>query len=208
MLSLASLLSIPALSRVQVLSRRTMADASVNSPGVLELPFWFFQCVVGDQLELRSPGGYMARVNFDEVCDMIPAQPLIVQAMPRATSTQRNRLPIVQRQAAPSPDLFKPAQVMWVTKDRWSRVDSVYVRFLDERLNEGETPTAATITDECRADLNRTASRERMPVSNRKTAANCCALSREPADRKLAKRSIERFMQAALIGAPATSFLA
>ena len=101
MTSLASLLAIPPLSKVQLQSRAALRDARFDSPGVIDLPFWFFQCVVGEQLEIRSPGGFMTWVTPEDICDLVKADPIVVQAMPRHVLLERQRMPLRERQESP-----------------------------------------------------------------------------------------------------------
>ena len=161
MTSLASLLAIPPLSKVQLQSRSALRDARFDSPGVIDLPFWFFQCVVGEQLEIRSPGGFMTRVAPEDICDIVKAEPIVVQAMPRHVLVERLRMPLRERQQSPCPECYRPAHVLWVMKDKWERVDAAYVRFLDESLNEGTGPQQASLDDPSRAMLNAIARRDR-----------------------------------------------
>lgn len=196
-MNLASLLSIPPLSKVQVASRAVIREAGFTG-GPSTLPFWFFQCVREGLLELRSPGGYMHRVSPHDVCDVVPAEPLIVGAMPRARFTERLRLSARERQLSYGPRLFEPAQVMWVTKDKWGRVDSVYVRFVSEALNDDPGPLACSVTDESRRLLNTVARRDRLPVAKCGDHPSACAMSRERKEYISARRRAGTFLRATL----------
>lgn len=199
-MNLASLLSIPPLSKVQVASRAVIREAGFTG-GPSTLPFWFFQCVREGLLELRSPGGYMHRVSPHDVCDVVPAEPLIVGAMPRARFTERLRLSARERQLSYGPHLFEPAQVMWVTKDKWARVDSVYVRFLSEEHNHDLAPIACSVTDEGRNLLNAVARRDRLPVVKYGDRPSSCAISRERREYVSARRRAGTFLKSTLKGA-------
>lgn len=196
-MNLASLLSIPPLSKVQVASRTVIREAGFTG-GPSTLPFWFFQCVRDGLLELRSPGGYVHRVSPHDVCDVVPAEPLIVGAMPRARFTERLRLSARERQLCYGPHLFEPAQVMWVSKDKWAQVDSVYVRFLSEEHNHDPAPIACSITDESRNLLNAVARRDRLPVVKYGDKPAACAISRERKEYLSARRRAGSFFQATL----------
>ena len=204
MTSLASLLAIPPLSKVQLQSRAALRDARFDSPGVIDLPFWFFQCVVGDQLEIRSPGGFMARVSPEDICDIVNADPIVVQAMPRHVHRERLRLPVIERQKCPAPECYRPAHLLWVMKDKWARVDAAFVRFLDESLNEGAGPQQASLDDQSRLMVNAIARRDRMPVVSRQGRASWSAVSRELPEHRTARKSAERFFATALTH-PATA---
>jgi hypothetical protein len=131
----------------------------------------------------------------------VPAEPLIVGAMPRARFTERLRLSARERQLCYGPHLFEPAQVMWVTKDKWAQVDSVYVRFLSEEHNHDPAPIACSITDESRNLLNAVARRDRLPVVKYGDKPAACAISRERKEYLSARRRAGSFLQATLKGA-------
>lgn len=198
MTSLASLLAIPPLSKVQLQSRAALRDARFDSPGVIDLPFWFFQCVVGEQLEIRSPGGFMTRIAPEDICDIVKADPIVVQAMPRRVLLERLRMPLRERQQSPGPECYRPAHVLWVMKDRWARVDAAFVRFLDESLNEGAGPQQASLDDPSRAMLNAIARRDRMPVVSRQGQASWSAVSRELPEHRAARKASQHFFAEAL----------
>lgn len=59
-LSLAKALGLRPLDRVQINSKHEISEARAFSryqDAHSELPFFYFQRVVGDKLEVRSPGG-------------------------------------------------------------------------------------------------------------------------------------------------------
>lgn len=198
MMSLASLLAIPPLSKLQLQSQAVLRGAVLDSPGFLELPFWFSQCVVGDELEIRSPGSYVARVRPGDVCDLVQADPVVVQAMPRHVLVQRQRLPVRERQAEPGPECYRPAYLMWVMKDRWNRLDAAFVRFLDETLNEEAGPQQAPLDTASNQLLRSIARRDRMPVASRAGRASWSAVTRELATHREARKASREFFEAAL----------
>lgn len=202
-MNLTRLLAIPALSKVEVSSRREIKEAQVftqwlggcrNQPAVLELPFWYYQCEYEGLLELRSPGGYMVRIPPDDVCDFIAAKPLLVEAMPRRTFTERAKLSPIQRVQTYGPDLFQPAQVLWVSKDRWNRVDQVYVRFVDDSHNDGAGPIPCCISDASRRTLNKVARRSRMPVAKHGATSSFSALSGSRSEYTNARRRLQHWL--------------
>jgi hypothetical protein len=198
-MNLASLLSIPPLSKVQVASRTVIREAGYSS-GPSTLPFWFFQCVRDGLLELRSPGGYVQRVSPHDVCDVVAAEPLIVNAMPRARFTQRLALSVQERQRSYGDHLFEPAQVMWVTKDKWARVDSVYLRFISDAHNDDPGTFACSVSDESRKLLNTVARRDRLPVVKYGDSPSACAISRERREYVSARRRAGTFLRSTLKG--------
>jgi hypothetical protein len=198
MQTLSALLSIPALSKLQLNHRAAIRNATIGAVVPLELPFWFFQRAVDGMLELRSPGGYMERVAASDVCDIIPADPLIVQAMPKHLFVDRLKLPLCERVGPPPPECYQPAQVLWVTKDRWRRVDSVFVCFLDDKHNDGVHTWSAPIDALSRETLNREARRDRMPVADTASQASWSAHNRERSEYRVARKVVDQFFKGAL----------
>lgn len=196
-MNLASLLSIPPLSKVQVASRAVIREAQFAG-GPPTFPFWYFQCELDDLLELRSPGGYMHRVSPHDVCDVIPAEPLVVNAMPRARFVERLRLSYQEREASYGPHLFEPAQVLWVTKDKWARVDAVHVRFIDQAYNHAPGPLSCSVSDASRQLLNTMAKRDRLPVVKYGDRPSLCAVPRERKEHLSARKRMGAFMQSTL----------
>lgn len=46
-------------------------------------PFWYFQRVTSEGLfEVRSPGGYQDCIHPTDVCDIIPGEPIEIEAVP------------------------------------------------------------------------------------------------------------------------------
>lgn len=140
----------------------------------------------------------MDRVSPHDVCDVVPAEPLLVNAMPRARFMERLRLTPLEREASYGPQLFEPAQVMWVTKDKWARVDAVYVRFVDEAHNDAPSPFACGVSDESRALLNAVARRDRLPVVKYGDHPSSCALTRERKEHRSARQRLGAFMRLSL----------
>ena len=193
-MNLASLLSIPPLSKVQVSSKAVIRDASAFGEPIV-LPFWYFQCEREGLLELRSPGGYVARISPLDVCDVVLADPLIVDAMPRARFTQRLSLSPQERLSSHGPHLFEPAHVMWVAKDKWGRVDAVHVRFVDDALNDAPGPIACGVSDESRSLLNAASRRDRLPVVKYGDRASSCSLTRERPEYRKARRDFSSLVR-------------
>lgn len=146
---LAQALGLQPLDRVQINDRaaREAFWLDARHPEAAELPFWYFQRVDKDgRLELASPGGRLVRVQPNDVCDVRRAEPVLVQAMPKSVFMERSRIPVAERQGAVPPSCYAPAHVLRVVKDRWNRVDMVFVRFVDPGLNVDE-PWAAPLKD-------------------------------------------------------------
>ncbi len=164
---LASFFQMQPLWRVQVSSREVIRESSIGShPAGTRgrLPYWFFQRVVGEQLELRSPGGYATFVSPHDICTVVPKPALIVHAMPRARFLQRSAMPLSARQQAPSDGWYAPAHVLYGRKDRFGHVQFV-VSFIDPQLNGPENqPFAAPLRDDERARLEALARRTVMPI--------------------------------------------
>lgn len=183
--SLGGVLNLARMDRVQVLSQRTIREARLGRivrPGVLlepEYPYWFFQCVDTEgRLVLRSPGGYMEKVDPLDVCDIQAGNPLRVRAMPRTLFLERLSRPVTKPGVQFYVDAdFYWATVMFVSKDKWGRVDRVHVLFDDDRFNDDERwPTfSVPVLDEDRRMLNMRARRTILPVIGARCAAGFSA---------------------------------
>lgn len=164
---LASFFQMQPLWRVQVNSREAIRESTIEppSPGArAQLPYWFFQRVVGEQVELRTPGGYAALVSPQDICTVVPRPVVTVQAMPRARFVQRSAMPLSARQQPPADDWYAPAHVLYGRKDRFGHVQFV-VSFVDPQLNGPDNqPFAAPLRDDERARLEALARRTVMPI--------------------------------------------
>lgn len=198
--TLASLFNFPALSKVQINSARTLRDSRIgDSRPDEDLPFWFLQRSAGEFLEVRSPGGYAALVHPTDICDVVPAEPLVISAVPQALFIEWLGRPLSQRDSPLPTSSYRPAQLLWVTKDRWSRVDGIFVHFLDEAYNTSHK-FSAPVDGETRKMLNDIARPERMPIANYRTAAAVTAVTRQLPAARQAEKVIRRFFKGALSG--------
>jgi hypothetical protein len=172
-MSLSSALGLRPLDRVQLADRRRLAELSLDrrkSGDGAVLPFLFFQRVKADgMLELRSPGGSVVDADPLEVCDVMAGEPITLLAMPRCVHA---RLALLSKQRAEVAglDSYRPAMVRYVIKDRWHRVDRVFVTFEDDALNIGAHGFAAPVNRDDVARLARLATRANMPVMGRGSA--------------------------------------
>ena len=148
--------------------------------------------------DFNAAFGFMTRVAPEDICDIVKAEPIVVQAMPRRVLLERLRMPLRERQQSPGPECYRPAHVLWVMKDKWARVDAAYVRFLDETLNEGTGPQQASLDDPSRAMLNAVARRDRMPVVSRHGQASWSAVSRELPEHRAARKASQSFFAESL----------
>lgn len=200
MISLARALGLKPLDRVQLNNAREVDEMRTGQRmGVpAELPFLFFQRELQDgRIELRSPGGYAVSVLPSEVCDVIEGQQILVRAMRRDAFIARQQLSVAERQAAPSDDCYAQAYVLYLMKDRWGRVDQVFVWFLDDKLN-GDKPWAAPVHQDDARQLS-VLRRTSLPIiSNQSGAASADAGVLASAD--AAQRMVEVFVGAALRG--------
>lgn len=165
-IKLGSVLGLRPLDRLQVNNAREIREMQI-APQFgyrAELPFLYFQRVLDDgRLEVRSPSGYATALDPWDVCSIVPGRPIIVRAMPRDRFVARSKLPLSERQLKPAQECYADALVLYVTKDRWGRVDEVFVWFVDPALN-GDRPYAAPIEDNDRVSLAQNARRTVMPV--------------------------------------------
>lgn len=199
-ITLARILGLRPLDRIQVSSAREIAEMYMGlRPGQpAELPFMYFQRVLPDgRFELRSPGGYATNVNPAEVCDVIPGSPIMVRAMPRAVFEARLKLPLLDRQKTPGPESYVDAYVLYIAKDRWGRVDQVFVWFADDSLN-GDKPWAAPVHGDDRRALD-ALRRTSLPVFS-KHAGALSADTGVASSIRLADDTVSTFMRAALRG--------
>lgn len=164
MMSLAVALGLRSLDRVQINNQRALDESRLftDARGPHVLPYWYFQRVVGDKLEVRSPGGQALFVSPLDVCDVIAGTPLLVQAMPQSMFISRSKLPLSERIKQAGPEFFAPAHVLYVQKDRWG-VGNVFVWFLDAAFN-GDRPWSAPLPDAERRRIAALSRRTVMPV--------------------------------------------
>lgn len=176
-IKLGSVLGLRPLDRLQVNNAREIREMQI-APQFgyrAELPFLYFQRVLDDgRLEVRSPSGYATALDPWDVCNIVPGQPIVVRAMPRERFIARSKLSFNERQLKPAPDCYADAIVLYVTKDRWGRVDQVFVWFVDPALN-GDRPYAAPIDDNDRLDLAQQARRTVMPVMGKGSRGAACS---------------------------------
>jgi hypothetical protein len=165
--SLFQILNLAPLTKVQVLTRATLNDASISLPPgrpPAPLPFWYVQGQNNGMLELMSPGGYKCNVTPQDVCDVLASEPVEVMAMPRHIFIERSSLTAKERHETHGPHLFEPAFVASVTKDKWGRIDQVFVRFKDPQFNIGASSCASAVDDASQKLLSEIATRHRMPI--------------------------------------------
>lgn len=202
-IGLAAALGLRPLDRIQINSPheiREMRVAPQLGYGQLDLPFFYFQRILPNGLiEARSPGGYCVSVPPDDICDIRPGTPITVRAMPRSVFLERLRLPLKERQGPIGDECYSEAHVMAITKDRWHRVDRVFVHFLNPALNETGSPGNAPIHQEDRKKLAPLARRTNMPVMDTQGGNHSAdqGLAREL---DLSRQIAGRFIHAALKG--------
>jgi|GEM_PF-5730357 len=199
--TLAAMLGLRPLDRVQLNDPhaiREMRTGAHFGDQQAELPFMYFQRVRPDGLlELRSPGGYMTTASAADICDVVPGEPVLVRAMTPTAFLSRTKLSHVERQPAPGPECYAKAHVLYVMKDRWGRVDQIFVWFVDPAHN-GDKPKAAPLHQDDRARLANVR-RTAMPVSSN-YAGNSSADHGLIGPADTARRATTLFMQAALKG--------
>ena len=197
--TLAATLGLRPLDRLQLVSSRAIAETTLLPAGLRlpDLPFYYFQRVVGEMLEVRSPGGCPGFVLPQEVCDVIPGEPMLVRAMPPRVFLERQKLPLAQRQSRPGPECYAPAYVLYTLKERWGHVNAA-VWFVDPALN-GEHPIYAPLTDDDRTRVERGARRTLMPVMSRTSANWSADHGVERAGAKVG-RTVRQFIEAGIAG--------
>lgn len=194
-ITLAQILDLPPLTKVQVNSKETIREASLDPRSVDPIPWWFVQGQENGQLLLMSPGGYKHAVSPHDICDVLPSEPIIVMAMPQKTFLERLGLSPLERNATHGPHLFEPAHVKNVTKTKWGKLDQVHVQFIDPRHHEGSKTSPSPVDDASRELLNKIANRNVMPVSKSgDSSANFSALKERP-EVGAARRRISAFIK-------------
>jgi len=173
---LGKMLGLHPLDRLQINDKREIRELRswkrMGGSQDTDLPFFYFQRVMETGLlEVSSPSGYLTYILPEDICDMIPGEPVTVRAMPQSVFIARLKLPLKERQGAPGPECYADANVLRIQKDRWGRVDSVFVSFVDASLN-GSSHWAAPIHPEDRPGLAAKARRTIMPVMSNSRTAN------------------------------------
>lgn len=207
-MNLARMLSLTPLSKVQLFNRAQIREATIacslygRDPALsTRLPFWYFQREYEGLLEVRSPGGFMARVPPDDVCDVILAEPIEVRAMPFSTFCERNRMSRLERDSTYGEHLFLPAHVLHVSKDKWGGIDRVGVAFLDDQFNNAPSTFSNPVLPGTREALGRVARRTRMPVYKYGDGIHSSAQTRESKEDASARRRFGTFLSTVLEGA-------
>ena len=176
---LGKMLGLRPLDRLQINdaheNRERLSWIRMGHQQDCELPFYYFQRILADgRLEVCSPGGYLTAIDPTDACDIFRGEPVMVRAMPKSIFIERLKLTIQERNLPLGPESYADAYVMCVEKDRWSRVDRVFVSFVDPSLNQGER-FSAPIHPEDRQRLNALARRTLMPVVTPKHGAGYSA---------------------------------
>lgn len=201
-MNLAILLGLRPLDRVQINSRREREERDMwrfmNAKPEADLPYFFVQRLLADgAIEVRSPNGGVWSIRPQEICNVIPGVPVSVRAMPRAMFVDRLR----SSPPAPATDQdYRPALVRYVSKDRWNRIDQVYVSFLEEGFNDADK-FASPIHPDDRAMLSSIANRSKMPVTT--AGGRGGAYSADggvDTAQRLADATVSAFRRCALVG--------
>lgn len=204
---LGAALGLKPLDRLQVNSKRHVTEArhDARARGAKdlqdELPWWYFQRVLPDgRLEVRSPGGYVDAIAPEDCCDVIPCrEPVHVRALPKARFLDTLKGPAGQGRALADED-YAMASVLYVTRDRWGRVDRVAVWF-DDCAHNADCMTFAPVHPQDHAGLEALAVRTRMPVISVRRGAPASADYGVQARRTAAGHAVRTFFRVARSGA-------
>jgi hypothetical protein len=167
-MSLAKALGLRPLDRVQISSKYEIGQARAFARFhdiQTDLPYFFFQRVVGDRLEVRSPGGYVALVSPHDVCDVLPGKPVRVMSVTRDAFLQSLKQARTGSKAVFADDDYAPADVLYACKSKWGSVEA-HVWFDDETLNDKAPWMAILRSDEAKT-VATMARRTVMPVMSR-----------------------------------------
>jgi len=164
---LARMLGLRPLDRVQLNNRDAIRDMQLGRQvGCVmdELPYLFFQHVTDDgKLCLRTPTGYAWHAAPEDVCDVIPGEPLLVRAMTTSGFHACIARRVAERGNPHPQEWYAPAYILHVSKDRWKRIDRTCVCFVDEALGEKPGSYRPVHQDDLERVLER-ARRTQMPV--------------------------------------------
>lgn len=165
-----------------------------------EQPYWFFQRICDDgRLEVRSPTGYCDIISIQDICDIIPCEPIIVNAMTTAAFIKRISNP-AQSKHEPQATEYAPAYLVYVHKDKRGRIDSAAVQFLDPELNQGK-PTFSPISQADRERLEKTINRTMLPIiQSHRNAALDSADNGIKTSNAINKAVVNGFIQTSLAG--------
>ena len=174
-INLAKVLGLQPLDRLQLSNaqslRRFRDEAHMTRTGprqsaAPDLPYWFFRRIVGDELEVSSPSGYVARISPSEVCDILKGFPVCVLAMTKSSYVAWNSLLPAQRREkftqGATNDYYSPAKIIGAQKGVFGF--SFEVLFDDEALN-ADRSTFSPLTDESQKFAVAHAKSTIMPIS-------------------------------------------
>lgn len=199
---LANLLGLRPLDRVQINSHEERQELDLwrhrNESAALDLPYFFVQRLTPTGLvEVRGPSGRCMVVGVQDICNVMRGEPITVRAMPRSRFLER--LKLFPKTAATDAD-YELALVRYVSKDRWNRVDQVFVEFFECQLNEGSSTFAGPIHPDDLAMLQSLAVRTRMPVTAvRRGGAAYSADVGVETQSSLASATVQAFRRCALM---------
>lgn len=208
LVQLATLLHLNPLDRVQINNKKEIDEFFIfgRRGASFDLPFFYFQRILPSGImEVRSPGGYATTVSPEDICDIIHAEAVTVRAMPRVVLMEHLKLSVKDQQNPVPLSLYAEADVLFVSKDKWGRVDQATVWFKDESFNQSDRATVATIWHEDRALLKSKAKRTVMPVQKYRSAANYSADAGIDRSRDYARRVVNKMFTASMNGCTDTA---
>ena len=187
--TLASVLRLLPLDRLQILNRHTLAETSLCGDVRHELPFWFFQRLTSSGLiEVRSPSGSSIEIPPSDVCDVITGKPVAVMAMPQCVFLERLKLPY---RNSPEPKCYAPAHVLYAQRSKYGC--SFVVSFQDAKLDSSScsffSPLAAGEAERIRP----LTTRRIMPIQEWRSTAPWSADAGRAAAETKAKRFVQKF---------------
>lgn len=205
-MSLASVLGLRPLDRLQVSNSLTIREFrnEAHFGGGLapesDLPFWYFRRVVGDQLEVSSPGGYVCRVAPSEVCVILPGTVVPVMAMTKSqflawgnlSSSAKNTISDDKKAS-----FYSAAYVIGAQQGRFGFCFEV--EFVDAALKHDRT-TFSPLSDASRRFAESMAKRTIMPIASSRAVNFSSANKGVLAARDKAKRAVSLFFRASLNG--------
>lgn len=199
--SLSALLSFKPLDSLQIATTRELHDSSIFTRTYRnELSWVYFQrCMPDGRIEVMTPSGYALSVDATEICDVRPARPVHVRAMPKIKFLERLALPLKDRQAAAGPESYSDAMVLFAMKNAYGQFD-YSVQFLDPAYR-ADSMRQAPIAHEDRVRLKALTRRSVMPVqSSKRYGTGVVADHGAGADQRRAKMAFGKFLASRLSG--------
>jgi hypothetical protein len=196
--ALTTLLAFQPLDALQIANANELYDCTMSTQLVRhELSWYYFQRIVADgRIEVMSPCGFAFNVDATEICDVRPAMPIAVKAMPKSKYLALLARPFAERGTKAGSEFYADGHVLFARKGRHGSLN-YRVRFLDE-AHRHDTMAFSPIADQDRARLEKLTRRSTMPVQSSNRVPAAVADHGAGADDRKMRRSFSQFLRARL----------